>query len=97
MEGVGVRLFKRDIGFPQRFLRRTGHGQGQIKEADNGRSLRAAEMDIAAANCVSGDAALPIGWAGQGDQRRPTAGELADLDGVAHRKDVRVARCASDR
>ena len=68
MERMGVRLLEGDAGPAERFLGRPGHGQGQIEDADHGGALRAAEMGVAAANHVGGDAALAIGRPGQRHQ-----------------------------
>ena len=95
--GMGVGLLEGDAGPAERFLARPGHGQGQIEDADHGGSLRAAEVGVAAADHVGGDAALAIGRPGQRDQGRLAGDEIADLDGVADREDVPDRWCASGR
>ena len=94
---VGVRFLEGDAGPAERFLGRAGHGQRQVEDADHGRALRAAEMGVAAADHVGGDAALAIGRPGQRNQRRLAGHEVADLDRVADRENVPDRWCASGR
>jgi len=75
----------------QRFFAGAGPGCGAFEQADDGRSLAAAETRIAAGNHVCGNTPLPIGRASQRNQTPLACDEIPDFDRVAGGEDVRLA------
>ena len=92
---VGVEIDLLVVGDPEPlegFLARAGPGDAAAEEPADRRALRAAETRVAPGDHVRRDPALPVGRSGQRDQAPLAGHEVLDLDGVADREDVRIAR-----
>ena len=94
--GVGVRkqvnLLVVLIAEPlQRFFTGAGPGCGAFEQADNDRSLRAAEARVAAGDHVRDNAPLPVRGAGQRHQAPLACHDIPDFDRVAGGENVRLA------
>jgi hypothetical protein len=95
--GVGVRedvdLLVVGVAEPlERLLARAGPRRRAAEQADDRGALRAAEARIAPGDHVGRDPPLPIGRPGQRHQAPLAGDDILDLDGVADREDVGIAR-----
>ena len=79
-----------DAGAPEPLLARAGRGDGQAEDADDRRRLHAAEARRAPGDRLGGDAALPVRRPGERHDRLLAGDDVAHLDRVADRPDVRI-------
>lgn len=92
MTRVNVNLAKWPAGSDERLLARAGQREGHVEDPQDGSPLRASVAAPASVQVIGGDASLAVGWTGQRHLRGGLQDEIAHLDGVADRIDIRVAR-----